>query len=378
MEEIATVCGLDPEKLVAADALLNAPWAVVRHGKLCYANALALAMMPEDTWSVTKTLSATITGAIAYRTRDIAPAGPRTGPMTDEDRVDAWLAADSIGYNRDARIGHVLAMVAHNANLALGQKTMLYDDLSAVQIGSLSELLNVVVGQDPATLGGDLDKFATSYLFEPLGLEMSDWNAGQAQKSIGYGWNATVLDMARLGLLLLNGGLWNRERLLDAEWIYRMTHPAFEDANTAYGYLTWLNARANAHYANYFGAPTGPLPGPTLPGPCAPVAIHREHPHGLSESPDCNYGAPESCEQMFDVGVWNAVGISGQVIQGHPGLDLVIAAKNLTPLQHGLDGPAKLWDAVRPAIVALDPAFQGDDAAFCEAYGNNRYAPALP
>ena len=34
------------------------------------------------------------------------------------------------------------------------------------------------------------------------------------------------------------------KRVLDQSWIYQMTHPSFEDANTAYGYPTWLNARA--------------------------------------------------------------------------------------------------------------------------------------
>ena len=36
-----------------------------------------------------------------------------------------------------------------------------------------------------------------------------------------------------------------------------------------------------------------------------------------------------------------------------------------------------LWDAVRPAVVAADPRFQGDEAGFCAAYGANRYAPDL-
>jgi len=37
--------------------------------------------------------------------------------------------------------------------------------------------------------------------------------------------------------------------------------------------------------------------------------------------------------------------------------------------------PQKLWDAVRPAVIAADPTFAGDATAFCDAYGKNRYAP---
>ena len=37
----------------------------------------------------------------------------------------------------------------------------------------------------------------------------------------------------------------------------------------------------------------------------------------------------------------------------------------------------QFWAALRKAVVALDPAYAGDEAAFCEAYGSNRYAPDL-
>jgi CRP-like cAMP-binding protein len=36
--------------------------------------------------------------------------------------------------------------------------------------------------------------------------------------------------------------------------------------------------------------------------------------------------------------------------------------------------PGMLWDAVRPAVIAADPQCAGDEAAFCAAYGGNRYA----
>jgi hypothetical protein len=40
--------------------------------------------------------------------------------------------------------------------------------------------------------------------------------------------------------------LWRAvQRILDAEWIYKMTRPSFEDAKTGYAYPTWLNASSN-------------------------------------------------------------------------------------------------------------------------------------
>jgi hypothetical protein len=73
--------------------------------------------------------------------------------------------------------------------------------------------------------------------------------------------------------------------------------------------------------------------------------------------------------------VWQAVGLQGQVIQGHPGLDIVIVVRDLTPLGSGPAAPGLLWDAVRPAVIAADPKFSGNEAAFCSAYGSNTYAP---
>jgi hypothetical protein len=225
-----------------------------------------------------------------------------------------------------------------------------------------------------------LEAFTQRFLFQKLGLAHSTWSDGKPDKQFAYSWLTDVYDMAKIGLLMLRGGVWNGERLLDADWVYRMTHPAFEDANTGYGYLTWLNASAN--YT--FGIPNQPtLPaGPVNPGPCAPVSIYKQHPHGLSESPDCNYGPLYSCSQTYDVGVWQAIGLAGQVIQGHPALDLILVGMDLTQ-QETKNGDltanpsGKLWDAVRPAVINADPTYQGDASAFCSAYGSNAYAPDL-
>jgi hypothetical protein len=83
-----------------------------------------------------------------------------------------------------------------------------------------------------------------------------------------------------------------------------------------------------------------------------------------------------SCEQEQDVGVWSAQGAGGQFILGHPGLDLVIVAKNYTSMGNG-GSPTGMWNAVRPALVALDAKYKGDVKAFCDAYANNKYAPDL-
>ncbi|MDD9970889.1 MAG: hypothetical protein OXR73_31920 [Myxococcales bacterium] len=62
---------------------------------------------------------------------------------------------------------------------------------------------------------------------------------------------------------------------------------------------------------------------------------------------------------------------SSASLRPYRGLDLVLAIKNYA------EGAAGVWNAVRPALVALDPTHTGDDDAFCRAYRAGDYAPAL-
>lgn len=366
-DRVAEDCGLDPALLARADAEIDHPWAIVRHGRLCheYYPEGAPGAGRSEVFSATKTLGAVVTGIAAWETRDLPRSGRKTGPLSDEDRVDHWL--DAFTFNPDAQVAHVLAMVAHNLDLSLGAKSFQYDAIGTVQINRMSDVVNAAIAQDPGRLGANVDDFTHRFLFEPLGMDDSTWTGGAPDKVFAYSWESTVRDMARLGLLILNDGVWSGKRLLGSDWVYKMTHPSFEDANTGYGYLTWLMSNSNWDFGD--GLPKGDEP----PYPCFPAALWGGYPHVPSGAPDCNYVEPFGCGQRHDVGVWYAAGAGGQYIVGHPGLDLVLVAKDLGPG----GSSSTLWEAARPAIVALDPGFRGDDDAFCAAYAANEYAPAL-
>ena len=48
-------------------------------------------------------------------------------------------------------------------------------------------------------------------------------------------------DMARIGLLVMNGGTWNGLRVVSEEWLQRSTEAAWRvDEVFSYGYLWWL------------------------------------------------------------------------------------------------------------------------------------------
>ncbi len=368
-ERVVAECGLDPDILNAVDEQLGQPWAVVRYGKLCHEYYPSGQDEARHAFSATKTLAALVTGIASYETRDLPQAGPKTGPLSDTDRVDYWL--DSFSFNPDAQIAHVLAMVAHNEDLSFEAMEHIYDAVGTVQINRLSDVVNTAIAQDPDRLGSDLEVFTQKFLYSPLGMTDSVWNAGLPDKVYAFNWFATLHDMARVGQLILHDGIWDGKRLLDPEWVYRMTHPAFEDSNTSYGYLTWLVANSNYNFGGILGLPNKlqfPL------DTCSPPAIHPSFPHGLSEAVDCYYEPPYTCDQQFDVGVWGALGALGQLIVGHKGLDLVMVGQD----QGTVANTATLWNAMRAALVDHDPIYMGDTTSFCEDYRAGDYAPDLP
>jgi hypothetical protein len=350
-------CGLDSTRF--ADSSV-ATYAVFRYGKMCHRKGADTA---GAMYSATKTLGGTMAGRAAYLTRDIPRAGPGTGTILHEDKATDWLG--TVSYNREATLSHVMAMCGHNANLAYGSKSFSYDTIGSVQINTMIAVVERAIGQVPG-LGTSAVGFVQQQIFAKLGMGSSSWSPALG---ISTGWTANLSDMGKLGTLLVHDGWYGGERLLAREWVYRMSHPAFEDANTSYGQLAWLNHRGNAagiggNITSGANAPQG--------DPCAPAAFWPDYPHGISGAPDCR-ATVGTCEQKYDVGVFSAQGLNGQFLVMHPGLDLVIVARNFS----GGDGPLGLWRAVRPALVAMDPVYKGNEAAFCADYGAGNYAPDL-
>tara|TARA_B100001105_G_C22390882_1_gene444344 strand:- start:1422 stop:2609 length:1188 start_codon:yes stop_codon:yes gene_type:complete len=346
--QVQDVCRLDPELLQQVVMRQDQSFAIVRYGRLCFVSGENASDGPgvSHLFSATKTLGALLTGAVMYQTRDLPQSSASMGgPLLQWDRMDKWLDLTTLPsrgrVNPDATVAHVLGMVGYSDDLSFGQKRHQYDADGSREINYLIRVIDNVVKQDPQRFGADAVE-VKDRLFAKLGFEDSSWNVD----FFGYSWYGSLLDMARLGLLALHGGIYNGERLVDSEYIYNMTHPAFEDGSTRYGYLTWLNG-----------------------GTCQPRAIHASYPHGISEASDCADG---NCDQDNDVGVWSAIGAGGQYIVGHRGLDMVVVGKNW-----GSGGGEELFGLVLPSIVAADPKFMGDQEAFCEAYARGAYAPDL-
>jgi CubicO group peptidase (beta-lactamase class C family) len=93
--------------------------------------------------------------------------------------------------------------------------------------------------------GERLEDLMESRIWQPLGAEsdgffLADGPPGGGRALNGMGFNATLRDFARLGQLLLDGGVANGTRVLPEGWVAQMTamKPTGE-AMPGYGFQTW-------------------------------------------------------------------------------------------------------------------------------------------
>ncbi len=87
-------------------------------------------------------------------------------------------------------------------------------------------------------------------LFKKIGIEPECWLAVKGINDGGVGLFVSVEELAKLGVLYLNGGVYNGERILSEDWVKRaqMAHSDnSRDENpdwaSGYGYQFWRNSR---------------------------------------------------------------------------------------------------------------------------------------
>lgn len=112
--------------------------------------------------------------------------------------------------------------------------------------------------------GQSVFDFAKENLFSPLGIIVEDnvvlhsakeQSAFNKSKSIsgwvadptginagGWGLTLSPVDMAKIGQLYLDGGMWNGNQIVSVGWINESTkeHSRWEKINLSYGYLWWI------------------------------------------------------------------------------------------------------------------------------------------
>lgn len=110
--------------------------------------------------------------------------------------------------------------------------------------GGVSLLIGAIVQQISTQ---STKAFAEDFLFEPLGIESVRWFRvpGGWYNSFGGQFMITPKDMAKLGFLYLNNGMWNDTQIIPETYVRNATQPHFTDLPfppdyAGYGWQWWL------------------------------------------------------------------------------------------------------------------------------------------
>lgn len=96
--------------------------------------------------------------------------------------------------------------------------------------------------------GTTVSAYMAQHLWEPLGAErdgyfIMDGPPGVGREFTGAGFNATLRDFARVGLMMLNGGRANGRQIVPADWVALSTRPTEHSSRAerdGYGMQWWM------------------------------------------------------------------------------------------------------------------------------------------
>lgn len=105
-----------------------------------------------------------------------------------------------------------------------------------------SDAMAIITGEVVSrAVGMSASDWAWQELFVPLGITNVDWrHTNGSYTNTGYGLYMRSRDMAKFGLLYLDGGRWNGQQLVPQSWVDESTAEAVSLGTTyGYGYFWW-------------------------------------------------------------------------------------------------------------------------------------------
>ena len=257
----ATLCGIGPRFKAWTAAMIDAVL-VVRHGKLVYEQSFAdraIVFDPaakHDLHSITKSITALVLGIeigkgrIAGIDQPVPPQLPDYADLRspEKDQITlrhlltmsqglAWDQSDipySNPMNSEAQMWRasdpVRFVLAQPVEMRPGM-VFIYSSGSATVIAAL---LRKATEQTIDTLAG-------TDLFEPLGITDVQWRYFRSGGPEAFeGLEMHPRDLAKIGQLVLDHGVWHGRQVVPADWIAAATAPQISDGLYFYGYQFWL------------------------------------------------------------------------------------------------------------------------------------------
>jgi len=212
--------------------------------------------MPMHGWSMTKSITNAMIGILvgqgAFGVDDPAPISEWKSPGDPRGRItidhllrmsagfDFHHDVSPVGQRQQALFG-AIDSTAYSVACPLDAEPGKRWEYANANPHSLWRIVRDTVG------GSDEDylTFPRRALFNKIGMRSAIIEPDPYGNLIGtsFGW-ATARDWARFGLLFLNDGVWEGERILPEGWVDYTRTPAPAAEYKHYGALFWLNAAA--------------------------------------------------------------------------------------------------------------------------------------
>ena len=103
-----------------------------------------------------------------------------------------------------------------------------------------NKAVNLLAGIVQKATGQRLDQYLAARVFVPLGITDYHWDTDTVGNVLVMsGLQIHALDMAKIGQMLADGGVWQGKQIVDASWIAEMTAPG-QTLTPECGLLWWL------------------------------------------------------------------------------------------------------------------------------------------
>jgi len=255
------VTTLDPglqsllEEILAQDnqAGLNTRALLLVHDGMIKAEAYGQEMNPQSKllgWSMAKSLNSIMLGNLEMRgLLDLeAPTGFQQWARDARSTIrtsDLLTMTDGLDFSEEYNPGDdataMLFTVPSSSDYVLGQ-ALVAD--RGTQFNYSSGTANLLSRLYTETLGGPqaaYDNFMEE-IYQPFGFQDAVFETDASGILMGSSYfYASARDWARMGLLMLDGGVINNRRLVSEDWVRRATTPNASANDKAYGYQWWLN-----------------------------------------------------------------------------------------------------------------------------------------
>jgi CubicO group peptidase (beta-lactamase class C family) len=161
--------------------------------------------------------------------------------------ADALTMRTGLTFDNDSQTGELYACTGNSAAYVLSQNRI-YDPGTVMNYNDGAPQL--VAKAIEVSTGENLADYAQEKLFTPLAI--TNWKWERAHDGTPFGAFSLYLrprDLGKIGLLLLNNGIWEGSTIIDSSYLTEATTVQTADNyhNSPYGYFFWVRTAYNGY-----------------------------------------------------------------------------------------------------------------------------------